>query len=171
MGPFSLAFAWDFYYGLLLCSFPSWATSILRISWFGPGMTGWRWEVGYWLFVARNLAYLLPEAYVSDVELLIPEYKHAYPSFELFINSISGAVVYFFLWPKGCPWYDALRMVTILNSFVGYVHLACLNYKSLQKSGKTVRQNSWPYKDMYTKQPSAAEWIRWHATGSMRPRN
>jgi hypothetical protein len=65
----SLDSVWDTIYGLLVSSFPSWGTSILRIIWVGPEIEGWRWEVVYWTFVARELTYLLPECYGSDVEV------------------------------------------------------------------------------------------------------
>ncbi|KAK4084303.1 uncharacterized protein Triagg1_783 [Trichoderma aggressivum f. europaeum] len=60
--------AWDIIYGLLVSSFPSWGPSILSFIWVGPKFQGWRWEVVYWTFVARQLSYFLPEYYGSDVE-------------------------------------------------------------------------------------------------------
>jgi len=68
-GVFRLNSVWDVIYGLLMSSFPSWSTSILRIFWVGPKIDGWRWEVVYWTFVARGLTYLLPEYYGSDVKV------------------------------------------------------------------------------------------------------
>jgi hypothetical protein len=68
-GIISLHSVWDIIYGLLVSSFPSWGTSILRIIWVGSKIEGWRWEVVYWTFVARQLSYLLPEYYGSDVEV------------------------------------------------------------------------------------------------------
>jgi hypothetical protein len=68
-GTISVRSVWDVIYGLLISSFPSWGTTILRISWVGPSIQGWRWEVVYWVFVARRLIYLLPEHCGNDVEV------------------------------------------------------------------------------------------------------
>jgi hypothetical protein len=68
-GKVSLHSVWDIIYGLLVSSFPSWGPSILGLIWVGPKFQGWRWEVVYWTCVARQLSYLLPEYYGSDVEV------------------------------------------------------------------------------------------------------
>ncbi|KAF2676776.1 hypothetical protein K458DRAFT_282015, partial [Lentithecium fluviatile CBS 122367] len=141
-GIISLDSVWDIIYGLLVSSSPSWSTSILRIIWFSSEIDGWRWEVVYWTFVARRLTYLLPKYYGNDVKALIEEYKYAYPYFRSCVNTISGAIVYSALWPKGCPWHDALLMLGIISSFIEYGYLAWLNHAHLQKIGKTVGQDS-----------------------------
>jgi hypothetical protein len=64
-GDVSAAVIWDVVYGLLVASFPKWAPPILPISM----VEGWRWEVVYWMFVARQLTYFLPKRYGSDIKV------------------------------------------------------------------------------------------------------
>lgn len=66
----------DVIYGVLVSSFPSWDRSLPLIGWIMPEKQGWRGEVFYWVFVARQLTYLLPEWYGSDVEV---KYNFPYP--------------------------------------------------------------------------------------------
>jgi hypothetical protein len=68
-GIVGLDLIWDIIYGLIICSFPSWSTSLLKVLWVGPGIKGWRREIVYWAFVARRLTYLLPEPYGNDIEV------------------------------------------------------------------------------------------------------
>ncbi|KAF2799196.1 hypothetical protein K505DRAFT_390063 [Melanomma pulvis-pyrius CBS 109.77] len=141
----------DIIYGLFTSSFPGWSTSILRILWVGSSIEGWRWEIVYWTFVGRQLTYLLPKYYGSDVEALIEEYRNGYPQYERNIFMISGAIVYMILWPKGCSWYDAMLMTGILRCFIQYGYLLCLNYAHLRIFGMTARQDLWTYRDMYVR--------------------
>ncbi|PTB54684.1 hypothetical protein M431DRAFT_494909 [Trichoderma harzianum CBS 226.95] len=183
-GKISLYSVWDIICGLLVSSFPRWGPSILSFLWVGPKIQGWRWEVVYWTFVASRLNYFLPENYGSDVEELIREYRHAYPNFQGYVTIISSAIVYFALWPKGCSWHEVLLIISIIGSFIQYGYLLYLNYAHLQKFGKTVRQDSWPYRGMYTRkwaldergQPirinhTFEEWMRFLATGDINPKN
>lgn len=96
--------------------------------------------------VARQLSYLLPESYGSDVEVrhylavlpsplklwteqaLIREHNHAYPHVRTYVSTISGAIVYFALWPKGFPWRHALLIQQIIATFIEYGYLSYLNY-------------------------------------------
>jgi hypothetical protein len=129
-GGLGLALFWDIFYGLIVSSFPTWAICLVRITWLGCNMKGWRWEVSYWTFVARNLVYLSTTAlwtgnrsklpreqsyYMNTTDAMTrtatqPEYAHAYPDFGPYVSTPVGAVVYFFLWSEGYRWYEALIM-------------------------------------------------------------
>lgn len=63
------AMAWDVVYGLLVCLCPFWGRSLLRMTWLGCNIDGWRFQLVYYTFVARKLIYLLPANYGSDVEV------------------------------------------------------------------------------------------------------
>ena len=61
--------AWDAIYGLLVCLCPFWGRFLLRMTWLGCNIDGWRFQLVYYPFVARKLIYLLPANYGSDVEV------------------------------------------------------------------------------------------------------
>ncbi|EHK49777.1 hypothetical protein TRIATDRAFT_18564, partial [Trichoderma atroviride IMI 206040] len=148
-GMISLRSVWDIIYGLLVSSFPSWGASILQIIWDESKIQGWRWEVVYWTWVAIQLSYLLPEYYGSDVQVLNTEQYDAFTHVRSYIYIISGTIVYFALWPEGCPWQHAFLILVIISSFIEYGYLLNLKYAHLQNSGKTVRQDSWPHMESY----------------------
>jgi hypothetical protein len=56
------------------------------------------------------------------------EYADDHPDFVSDVGMISWAIVYFTLWPKGCPWHDILLMVAIIGFLIEYGYLASLNY-------------------------------------------
>ncbi|KAH4039794.1 hypothetical protein HBH70_150420 [Parastagonospora nodorum] len=175
---------WDVAYCLLASILPFWAHSVCRIFWFGPDFNSWRLDVLYWMFVLRKLVYLLPEQYGSDVELLIPEYEQASHPFSRLGTEMAATFVGWVLWPRGCPWYHVLLIFSIVRSVLEYLQFAYMNHTHIQKHGKTVRQDNWPYKDLYTSKwatdeqgnrtnrinHTAKEWLLYLSTGSIHGR-
>ncbi|KAH6067382.1 hypothetical protein HBI67_082420 [Parastagonospora nodorum] len=104
----------------------------------------------YLMFVLRKLVYFLPEQYSSDVELLIPEYEHVSDPFSRLRTAMAATFVGWVLWSKGCPWYHVPLVFSIVRSVLEYLQFAYMNHAHIQKHGKTVRQDDWPYKDLYT---------------------
>ncbi|PVH91100.1 hypothetical protein DM02DRAFT_498789, partial [Periconia macrospinosa] len=148
-GFISLDSVWDIVYGLLISVYPQWSTSILKIMWLGPEIGVWRWEVVYWTFVAKQLVYLLPENFGTDVQDLIKEYQYVNPDPVGGAGIIAGAIVYLFLWPKGCRWYGVYHMWRTIAEFIEHGYFAYLNYAHLKDYGKTVRQDIGPLKDTF----------------------
>ncbi|KAL6837960.1 hypothetical protein V8C40DRAFT_18667 [Trichoderma camerunense] len=183
-GRISLHSVWDIIYGLLVSSFPSWGPSILSFLWVGPTIQGWRWEVLYWTFVTRRLNYFLPEYYGGVVEELIREYPHAVPKFQRNVAIVSCVIIYFVFVSEESPWHEIFLIISIISPFIQYGYILYLNYTHLQKFGKTVRQDSWPYRGMYTRKwavdgggkpirinHTLAEWTQFLASGDIKPKN
>ncbi|KAF2828522.1 hypothetical protein CC86DRAFT_465320 [Ophiobolus disseminans] len=178
-GIVSLGQVGDVACGLAISSFPGWGKLYSLTAWV-LDIEGWRGIVIHWAFVATCLIFLLPENYGSDVKTLSAEYKHAYPLFGTYTGIFSAFIVRCFFWRREYSWYNVLIVWAILTSFVECFYLIRLNYICLCRSGKTVRENSWPYKDMfkkpwqftdgYGKELTMKETLQWHSTGSIRPK-
>ncbi|KAF2023444.1 hypothetical protein EK21DRAFT_80913, partial [Setomelanomma holmii] len=89
-------------------------------------MGGWRGEVVYCALLARQSTHLLSLRYGSDIEALIPDFKHVYPAFEVCVDISSCVVVYSAYWSSGYPWYKVFIVWSTFSSFVEFAYLAFL---------------------------------------------
>jgi hypothetical protein len=75
-----------------------------------------------------ELANMITADVVPTEQALIEEYKEPYLIFKFLIDIITLLVVYFNLWPKGCPWYNVLLILAIISSSIEYGCVASLNF-------------------------------------------
>ncbi|EUC30614.1 hypothetical protein COCCADRAFT_28536 [Bipolaris zeicola 26-R-13] len=170
----------DVAYGVAISSAPRLGRLYSYTARMIPNIEGWRGEVLDWAFIARSVMYILPEMYGKDVKKLNEEYTHAYPGFPVCVLSCCVPIVWCCFGGRGYSWYNLFFTWSVLSHFFEDVYLICLNYRSLCRSGKTVREDSWPHKDA-TKKPgrwmnghgrelTLGEVIQWHSTGSITPK-
>ncbi|CAI6332070.1 unnamed protein product [Periconia digitata] len=137
-------------YGLAVSSYPSWGSSLLQYLWVGSEVRGLRWEIVYWMFVLRWLAYFLPQEYGIDVESLMNIYHTTNRQLDAYVIIIAGSIVCSVLWPAESPLYEGLIMLYVVHMFVKHYYLAYSNYSRLCEREKKA-QKTFSKKNTYRK--------------------